>query len=104
MDEPAPHETPPTVYHILIRDQLDQLWSEWLNGMSITNESDGTSTLSGPITDQAALHGLLAKIRDLGMTLLEVRQAAMPRPAAGDGDEADGDRNNQAGPAGYGLT
>ena len=49
-------------------------WAEWLDGMSLTHASDGTTVLAGPVADQAALHGLLQKLRDLGVTLISVNE------------------------------
>ncbi|MDQ6648831.1 MAG: hypothetical protein M3Z02_01730 [Actinomycetota bacterium] len=67
---PAPH---PTVqYELRIGGHLDQHWSTWFGGLTLTHADDGTTTLRGPVTDQAELHGLLAKVRDLGATLLSV--------------------------------
>ena len=62
----------PRVYEIRIRGRLDQQWRTWFEGMSITNRGDET-VISGPVADQAALHGLLGKIRDLGLQLVEMR-------------------------------
>ena len=52
---------------------LDDRWAEWFGDLTMTREPDGTTTLRGPVADQAALHGILIKIRDLGMVLLAVR-------------------------------
>ncbi len=65
----------PTLYVLRVRDHLDPRWSDYLAGLAITHDADGNTTLSGPLSDQAALHGVLATIRDLGMTLLSVNQA-----------------------------
>jgi hypothetical protein len=62
----------PTLYRIRVKGHLDPEWSEWLDNMAITQEEEGTTTLSGPVVDQAALHGLLIKIRDLGLVLITV--------------------------------
>ena len=62
------------LYEIKIRGILDESWSEWLDGLSITATDDGNTVLAGPIRDQCALHGLLVKIRDLGLPLLTVEQ------------------------------
>jgi hypothetical protein len=58
------------IYQIIVQGQLDTDWSEELEGLTITHRSDGTSLLSGPLLDQSALHGLLLKVRDLGLPLL----------------------------------
>jgi hypothetical protein len=58
------------VYEIRVRGHMDRQWANWFNGMSITLEENGDTLLTGPVIDQAALHGLLRRIRDLGMPLL----------------------------------
>jgi hypothetical protein len=67
----------PTIYEIRIKGHLSDRWADWFEGMTFTHESDGTTTLCGPLTDQAALHGLLNGIRDLGLPLISV-QALSP--------------------------
>jgi hypothetical protein len=63
------------IYEIKVKGHLDQsLWSEWFDGMTVTLSERGTTTLTGPVTDQAALHGLLAKVRDLGLELISVNR------------------------------
>lgn len=62
-----PH-SPPSRYRIKVKGLLDQKWSDWFEGMTITYEENAT-ILEGPIPDQAALHGILARIRDLNLTL-----------------------------------
>ncbi len=62
----------PVVYQIRIRGQLDSQWTGWFGGLSITLEEDGDTLLTGPVIDQAALHGLLKKVRDLGLPLVSV--------------------------------
>lgn len=64
----------PMVYQIRIRGHLTDQWAEWFDGMTITLEEDGNTRLTGPVIDQAELHGLLKKVRDVGMTLLSVNQ------------------------------
>ena len=59
-------------YRITIRGHLDESWAEWLNNPTITHDADGNTILSGPMVDQAALHGILRKIRDLNLTLISV--------------------------------
>ena len=68
----APGE-PPANYEIRVRGVLDNHWSDWFEGMAISSDVPGQTLIAGPVTDQAALHGLLAKIRDLGLPLLSVR-------------------------------
>ena len=60
------------VYQIRVRGHLNSSWSEWFEGSTITHEEDGTTVLTGPVADQPALHGLLIRIRDLGLPLLSV--------------------------------
>lgn len=60
------------VYEIRIRGQLDDKWSDWFEGLSVTLQENGDTLLSGSVNDQAALHGLLKKVRDLGMPLVSV--------------------------------
>ena len=61
-------------YEIRLKGHLDSRWAAWFDGLSLTHESDGTTTLHGPIVDQAALHGVLQKVRDLGLPLVSVTQ------------------------------
>jgi len=67
---PVPDQ--PSVYQIRISGHLDCKWSYWFDGMTVTLEDDGDTLLIGPVADQAALHGLLKKVRDLGMTLVSI--------------------------------
>ena len=60
------------VYQIRIKGHLDPRWTEWFGSLTITLEDNGDTLLTGPVVDQAALHGLLKKVRDLGMPLLSV--------------------------------
>ena len=63
----------PTLYELRIEGHLDEYWAAWFGGLTLTRENDGTTTLRGAVTDQAELHGLLAKVRDLGAILISVR-------------------------------
>jgi hypothetical protein len=59
-------------YEIRVKGHLASRWAAWFDGMSLTNESDGTTSIRGPVTDQAALHGLLHRLRDTGLPLISV--------------------------------
>ena len=59
-------------YTIAVQGHLDEHWASWLGDLSVTHHDDGTTTLTGPIPDQAALHGVLTKLRDLGIPLIAV--------------------------------
>ena len=61
-------------YEIRLQGHLDTRWAAWFDGLSLIHESDGTTVLRGPVADQAALHGLLARVRDLGLPLIAVTQ------------------------------
>jgi hypothetical protein len=61
-------------YEIRIRGRLSSRWATWFDGMTLTAVSDGTTVLEGPVVDQAALHGVLHKVRDTGLPLLSVNQ------------------------------
>jgi len=60
-------------YQIVVKGHLEAHWSQWFNGMTIQNLSSGEAVLSGTVVDQSALHGLLIKVRDLGLPLISVR-------------------------------
>ncbi len=62
----------PERYEIRIKGHLDDRWAAWFGGLTLTREDNGETLLTGPVVDQAALHGLLRKVRDLGMPLLSV--------------------------------
>ena len=70
----------PPRYEIRLQGHLDQRWGAWFDGMTLTTADDGTTALRGPVTDQAALHGLLQKVRDLGLPLLSVTPLDPDRP------------------------
>jgi hypothetical protein len=65
---------PKEIYIIRIKGHLDQEWTEWFEGFTLTNEPNGEAVISGEIVDQAQLHGLLIKVRDLGLPLLAVNR------------------------------
>ncbi len=59
-------------YRIRVRGHLHNRWSEWFGGLAVQRQEDGTTVLVGPVADQAALHGVIVRIRDLGLPLLTV--------------------------------
>ena len=70
----APDLSEPLVYQIRLKGQLGSEWADWFEGLAITLDEDGDTLLTGPVVDQAALHGLLKKVRDLGMPLISVNR------------------------------
>ena len=62
------------IYEIKLKGHLNANWADWFDEMSFTHENDGTTILTGEIVDQSALHGLLKKVRDLGLSLISVNQ------------------------------
>jgi hypothetical protein len=65
-------DNPHQCYEIRLKGHLDDRWDDWFEGLTITLEEDGNTLLSGPVIDQAALHGLLKRVRDLGLPLVSV--------------------------------
>jgi len=78
------HTGGPAVWTLRVDGHLDAHWSAWFSGLTLTHESGGTTRLTGMVADQAAVHGLLARIRDLGLTLVsaEVSDPGEPGRAA----------------------
>jgi hypothetical protein len=76
----------PGIYEIRIKGHLGPQWLEWFEGLAITLEENGDTLLIGPVIDQAALHGLLKKVRDLGMPLLSVNSVAVDQANLVDDD------------------
>jgi hypothetical protein len=68
--DPLTDPNQPMIYQIRIKGHLGPQWVDWFEGLAITLEDNGDTLLTGPVTDQAALHGLLRKVRDLGMPLI----------------------------------
>ena len=69
---PTTNPNQPSVYQIRVKGRLGPRWAGWFAGLTITPAGDGDTLLTGPVVDQAALHGLLRKVRDLGLPLLSV--------------------------------
>jgi hypothetical protein len=70
----------PTIYQIRVKSHLSSDWTDWFEGLTIALEENGETLLTGPVIDQAALYGLLRKVRDLGMPLISVN-CVEPSPA-----------------------
>ena len=73
---PRPDAREPQVYAIRVQGHLGCDWTEWFEGLAITLDDNGDALLTGPVVDQAALHGLLKKVRDLGMPLVSVNRVS----------------------------
>jgi hypothetical protein len=69
-----PTQTHPTCYEFRVEGHLPPQWAEWFEGLTITLEEDGDTLITGQVIDQAALHGLLKKVRDLGLSLVSVNR------------------------------
>jgi hypothetical protein len=72
--KPEPDAREPQVYTIRVQGHLGQEWTAWFAGLAITLDDNGDALLTGPVVDQAALHGVLKKVRDLGMPLVSVKR------------------------------
>lgn len=75
---PAPGHTDVQYYEITVRGHLGAHWAVWFDGLDLTCTNDGNTVIRGPVVDQAALHGLLAKLRDLGIPLVSLTTAPTP--------------------------
>jgi hypothetical protein len=84
----------PGVYEIRIKGHLDDRWAGRFDGLTITREDNGETLLTGPVVDQAALHGWLRKVRDLALPLVSVREVE-PKQANGPDVNADSDNKNK---------
>jgi hypothetical protein len=80
MNEPAVEHPGPGQYELRVKGHLDRSWAESFEGLSLIHESEGTTALRGPVVDQAALHGLLAKVRDIGAPLISVHAIEEQEP------------------------
>jgi len=78
MSPPSRRRRPSARYQLRVDDHIDDHWAAWFDNLTLTHEGDGTTTLLGAVPDQAALHGLLAKVRDLGVTLISVEVIDAP--------------------------
>jgi hypothetical protein len=76
-------------YQIRLKGHLGPQWTDWFEGLTITLEQDGDTLLTGPVVDQAALHGLLKRVRDLGMPLVSVSPAEPGSPTRFGAGQAD---------------
>jgi hypothetical protein len=74
----------PGWYEIRIKGYLDNRWNNWFEGLTMTRENNGETSLTGQVTDQAALHGLLRKVRDLGLPLISVNRIEPHQPEGDD--------------------
>jgi hypothetical protein len=88
-EPPAGHGIPQ--YEIRVKGQLGSRWSAWFDGLSLTSEDGGTTVIHGPVIDQAALHGVLQKLRDVGIPLISVTQ--LPPGAPTEPPALDTERN-----------
>ena len=78
----ADHRDRPVRYEIRVRGRLEARWAAWFDGMTLTARPDGTTTLHGPLADQAALRGVLQALRDLGLPLLSLVARDADQPGA----------------------
>ena len=81
---PTTDPSQPLVYQIRIEGHLGREWADWFEGLAITALDNGDTLLTGPVIDQAALHGLLKKVRDLGMPLISVNRVKPGQADASD--------------------
>jgi hypothetical protein len=77
---PTPDRPESGRYEIRLTGHLDAHWTAWCDGMAVSHQSDGTTVISGPIADQAALHGVLQRVRDLGLPLVSVVRVEGDQP------------------------
>jgi len=82
--DPKTDLSQPMIYQIRLQGHLGRQWADWFQGLTITLEDNGDTVLTGAVVDQAALHGLLRKIRDLGILLLSVNRVELGQADAPD--------------------
>jgi len=90
--------TSPTTYAIRVDGHLDDHWSAWLGDLDMTRDNDGTTTITLSVADQAQLHGVLARLRDIGAVITELRTAGAPvlkPPVLNDGGRVIGSKRQQ---------
>ncbi len=90
--------TTPTTYAIRVNGHLDDHWSAWLGELDMTRDDDGTTTITVSVADQAQLHGVLARLRDIGAVITELRTAGghlLKPPVLNDGDRVIGSKRQQ---------
>ena len=80
MNEASTGQSTPGRYEIRVKGHLNSRWAAWFDGLSLSAESDGTTIIHAPVADQAALHGLLQKVRDVGLPLVSVTQLDSDQP------------------------
>jgi len=74
MNGETTHQPPAPIYRVEIEGHLDRSWAEWFDGMAIDQQPNGMSVLSGSVTDQSALFGLLKKMHNMGLTIISVQR------------------------------
>ena len=78
--DPTPHPPETGRFEIRFTGHLDERWTAWFDGMTVSHDTDGTTGITGDVADQAALHGLLQRVRDLGLPLISVRRVDVDQP------------------------
>lgn len=84
MKQTTEHYDQPGLYEIRLKGHLDNRWADWFGGLTITLEDNGQTLLTGPVADQAALYGLLKRVRDLGLPLVSVVPVEPAQSASSD--------------------
>lgn len=79
---PAADHTATVQYELRVKGHLGDRWAAWFDGLSLTNSEDGSTVIRGPVIDQAALHGVLQKLRDIGIPLISLVQLRPEAPSA----------------------
>ena len=77
---PRPYDPDAGTYEIRLTGHLDARWAAWFDGLTVSHDGDGTTVIRGPVSDQAALHGLLQRVRDLGLPLVSVTRVEPGEP------------------------